>query len=170
MRRPSPIRLAAACLVLVTQAACGGDAFPWAGAPGPVADETAIALHQLVNEARATARSCGTFGAFAGAPPLALEPRLTRAAQLHAEDMRASGRLSHTGSDGSSLAERVERQGYAWATAGENVAYGQPTPESVVEAWLGSDGHCANLMYGGFTDLGAGEADRFWTLVFARPL
>lgn len=134
-----------------------------------VTDATAIRLHELVNEARATARSCGARGWFDAAPPLALEPRLTRAAQLHSEDMRDTGVLSHTGSDGSGLAERIDRQGYAWGSAGENVARGATAPEAVVTGWLGSDGHCANLMRGGYTDLGAGEAGRFWTLVFAWP-
>lgn len=168
MRRPPPPRLLAACLAVAALTACGGDGLgsPW---PFPTADEIAIALHELVNDARATARSCGAHGWFDAAPPLALEARLTRAAQLHSEDMRESGKMSHTGSDGSTLAQRIDRQGYAWASAGENVAWGHPTPEAVVAGWLGSDGHCANLMHAGFTDLGAGEDGSFWTLVFARP-
>jgi uncharacterized protein YkwD len=175
MRRELLPRLAAAWLALAVLSACAGvaDGFPPPGAPeadpGPVVDATAIALHGLVNEARAVARSCGDEGWFAAAPPLALEARLTRAAQLHAEDMRASGTMSHTGSDGSTFTQRIDRQGYAWAAAGENVASGYGTPEAVVDGWLGSDGHCANLMHGGFADLGAGEAGRFWALVFARP-
>lgn len=166
MRRSTAPRLLAACLVLAALTACGGAGGRW---PFPVVDETAVALHELVNDARATARSCGTRGWFDAAPPLALDPRLTRAAQLHSEDMRATGTMSHTGSDGSTFTQRIDRQGYAWASAGENVARGYPTPEAVVDGWLGSDGHCANLMHAGFADLGAGEADAFWTLVFARP-
>ena len=168
MRRKLLPRLVAAWFAFAALTACGGDGFggPW---PHSVVDETAIALHQLVNDARATSRSCGARGWFDAVPPLALEPRLTRAAQLHAEDMLATGTMSHTGSDGSTFTQRIDRQGYAWASAGENVARGYPTPEAVVDGWLGSDGHCANLMGGGFSDLGAGEADRFWTLVFARP-
>jgi uncharacterized protein YkwD len=165
MRRTRLHRLLIACLALAALAACGA---PWPDAD-PVVDATALTLHRLVNEARATARSCGTGGWFEAAQPLALEPRLTRAAQLHADDMRDSGRMSHTGSDGSGLAERIDRQGYAWGSAGENVAWGHRTPEAVMAGWLGSDGHCANLMHDGFADLGAGESGSFWALVFARP-
>jgi len=161
-------RLLAACLALAALTACGGGGLggPW---PFPVVDETAVALHELVNDARGSGRSCGTRGWFDAAAPLALEPRLTRAAQLHSEDMHDAGAMSHTGSDGSTFTQRIDRQGYAYATAGENVARGYPTPEAVMAGWLGSDGHCANLMHGGFTDLGAGESGAYWTLVFARP-
>ena len=84
-------------------------------------------------------------------------------------DMHDPGVMSHTGSDGSRFSERIDRQGYAYASAGENVAWGYGTPEAVVDGWIASDGHCANMMGDGFTDLGAGEAGRFWALVFARP-
>jgi uncharacterized protein YkwD len=167
MRRKLLPRLVTACLALAVLTACGGGlGGAW---PNLVVDETAIELHELVNDARATGRNCGARGWFDAAPPLALEPRLTRTAQLHSEDMLATGTMSHTGSDGSTFNQRIDRQGYAYATAGENVAYGYPTAGAVVAGWLGSDGHCANLMGAGFTDLGAGEAGRFWTLVFARP-
>ena len=167
MRRQLLTCLVTAWLALNVLTACGGGfGDPW---PHPMIDETAIRLHELVNEARATARSCGSRGWFDAAEALVLEPRLTRAAQLHSDDMHATGVMSHTGSDGSSLTQRLAREGYAYGRAGENVAWGYATPEAVVAGWLGSDGHCANLMGVGFTDLGAGESGRYWTLVFARP-
>ncbi|MFO8150977.1 MAG: CAP domain-containing protein [Trueperaceae bacterium] len=166
MRRTRLPRLVVAWFTLTALVACGA---PWPDPHTEVTDATAIELHRLVNEARASARSCGAHGWFDAAQPLALDPRLTRAAQLHSEDMRDTGTMSHTGSDGSSPAQRIDRQGYAWGSAGENVAWGDPTPEAVMAGWLGSDGHCANLMHEGFRDLGAGEAGAFWTLVFARP-
>lgn len=131
---------------------------------------TPTRLLELVNEARATGRSCGEEGWFDAADPLALDERLVAAAQLHSEDMRAMEEMTHTGSDGSDLADRVDAQGYPWASIAENVAWGHPTPEDVVEGWLASDGHCAAIMGPAFTELGAGEAERYWTLVFARPL
>jgi uncharacterized protein YkwD len=133
------------------------------------ADATAARLLELVNDARAATRGCGALGWHDAAAPLALEQRLGRAAQLHSDDMRATGAMSHVGSDGSTLRQRVDRQGYPWVALGENVGRGYATPESVVNAWLASDGHCANVMDAGFSQLGAGESGRFWTLVFARP-
>ena len=137
--------------------------------PDPEFGATAMRLLELVNEARAEARSCGARGWFDATHPLALEARLVRAAQGHSDDMNANGFFSHTGSDGSSPPDRVTREGYVWAAVGETIARGQSTPERVVDAWLASDGHCAILMSTRYTELGAGEASRYWTLVFARP-
>jgi uncharacterized protein YkwD len=147
----------------------GCAATPPPTADDPTFDATAIRLLELVNEARATGRSCGEEGWFDAADPLALDARLTAAAQLHSEDMRAMEEMTHTGSDGSDLADRVDRQDYDWSSIAENVAWGHPTPEDVVEGWLESDGHCAAIMGPAFTELGAGEDERYWTLVFARP-
>jgi uncharacterized protein YkwD len=156
-----------ALVVVAVLAGCAG-APPDAG-PGGHGDAAATRLLELVNEARATGRSCGGLGWRDAVAPLTLEPRLTRAAQLHSEDMRATGVLSHLGSDGSTPAERVERQGYRWRSVAENVARGYATREAVMGGWLGSDGHCANVMRADVSELGAGEDGRFWTLLFASP-
>ncbi len=137
--------------------------------PVPGAGATPAKLLELVNGARAVGRTCGGRGWFDATHPLALEARLVSAAQGHSDDMNVNGFFSHTGSDGSSPADRVEREGYAWAAVGETIARGHSTPEHVVSAWLGSDGHCAIIMGTVFTELGAGEVSRHWTLVFARP-
>ena len=137
--------------------------------PDPAFGATALRLLELVNEARAEPRACGARGAFDATHPLELEPRLERAAQRHSDDMVNGGFFSHTGSDGSSPAERVAREGYAWAAVGETIAAGHSTPEWAVSAWLASDGHCAIIMGPRFTQLGAGVANLRWTLVFARP-
>ena len=78
--------------------------------------------------------------------------------------------MSHTGSDGSDLRQRATRQGYLWSRLGENVAYGYTTPAGVVTGWLGSPGHCANIMNPDFTELGVGLHGTFWTQLFGRPL
>ncbi len=93
-----------------------------------------------VNEARSAARVCGDT-AFAPTGPLRLETRLSAAAQLHSEDMQATGTLSHVGSDGSSVVERAERQGYQWSKLAENVAWGYEAVDEVVAGWLSSPGH-----------------------------
>jgi len=125
-------------------------------------------LLSLVNEARRTPRSCGAT-AYAAAAPLALDARLTRAAQCHSEDMQSTGTFSHTGSDGSSPGDRAAAQGYAWSRIGEDIASGFGSPASVMDAWLNSPGHCANIMDPTFQDLGTGVAGTYWTLDFAAP-
>ena len=137
-------------------------------APAPISGPVAV-LYDLVNAARAEQRSCGTEGVFAAAAPLTLDARLMAAAQKHSADMHQHGFMSHIGSDGSTLRQRVEREGYAWRRLSENVAWGYAMPEGVMAAWLGSDGHCANIMDPQVSELGLGLEGVRWTQVFAKP-
>ena len=130
---------------------------------------------ELVNEARSRSRRCG-WKRFAAAPALVLSESLQRAAAVHARDMAYRSVLGHGGSDGSSPAERATRAGYAWRTIGENIASGQATPVQVVEEWVKSPYHCANLMSADFTEMGvAFAADAksaggiYWAQVFGAP-
>jgi uncharacterized protein YkwD len=130
---------------------------------------------ELVNQARAQPRRCGGRQ-YAAAAPLRWSAPLGRAAAAQARDLAARGVLSHSGRDGSTAGERVSRAGYAWRAVGENVAAGQRTAEEVVQSWLGSPGHCANVMNADFAEMGvafatnaAAEAGIFWAQVFAAP-
>jgi uncharacterized protein YkwD len=109
----------------------------------------------------------------AGLPPLDVSPVLTAVAQAHADDMAARRRMSHRGSDGSSPFRRMERAGYRFARAAENVAYGQRSVGEVMAAWTGSAGHRRNLL-GRFTEIGAaaatdGSGTRAWCVTFGTP-
>ncbi|MFO7546529.1 MAG: CAP domain-containing protein [Trueperaceae bacterium] len=157
--------LALAVLIGLSLAACSTSAVTTPGT-GNVGITAALLLE--VNDARASTRRCGTQ-TFATAAPLRLEARLTAAAGAHSQDMHDHGFMSHTGSDGSDVVRRVERQGYTWSALAENVAAGFTSPEDVVAAWLGSPGHCINIMNPAYTELGPGNAGVFWTLVFGRP-
>ncbi|WP_197064926.1 CAP domain-containing protein [Leptolyngbya sp. KIOST-1] len=107
------------------------------------------------------------------AAPLVLNEKLTAAAQRHAQDMATSRRMSHTGSDGSTMRSRIDATQYRWSTIGENVAMGQPTPAAVMRAWMNSPGHRQNILNPAFTELGVGQATGggriYWAQVFARP-
>lgn len=108
-----------------------------------------------------------------GASPLVLNDQLTQAAQRHAQDMATSGRMGHTGSDGSTLGSRLDDTQYLWSTIGENVAMGHPTAAAVMAGWMSSPGHRQNILNPAFTELGIGSAvgagHLYWTQVFARP-
>lgn len=136
---------------------------------------TARRILALVNEARAGSRRCGDE-TFPARGRLTLDSRLDAAAQGHATDMARANYFSHTGRDGSTVGDRVTRQGYAWSRVGENIAAGYRTPEDVVAAWLDSEGHCRNIMSGDFTQLGVGRATNsasrfgiYWVQNFATP-
>jgi uncharacterized protein YkwD len=95
----------------------------------------------------------------AGCGPLAIHSALNTAAQGHADDMAANGYFSHTSQDGRSLADRISQAGYSYQTAGENIARGQPSATEVMDAWMNSSGHRANILNCSFEDLGVGYTE-----------
>lgn len=128
-----------------------------------------------MNRYRAAGANCGTRGDFDPQPPLTWNQKLALAAQAHSDDQFEMNRMTHTGSDNSSLGDRIKRAGYEYTAASENVASGFfGSVEGLAEAWMNSDGHCANMMDGRFTEMGiaATRVDTgggFWTLKLARP-
>ncbi|MFJ8542734.1 CAP domain-containing protein [Streptomyces sp. NPDC093586] len=104
----------------------------------------------------------------AGCSPVTVNADLTEAAQAHSEDMAAGRTMSHTGSDGSSPADRITSAGYDWRSYGENVAYGYETPEKVMAGWMSSPGHRENILNCGFKEIGVGLAQpgSYWTQDF----
>ncbi|MFE0786777.1 CAP domain-containing protein [Streptomyces mutabilis] len=125
------------------------------GAGGPEAQVLA-----LVNEERAAA----------GCSPVTANDRLTRAADDYSDVMASSGVMSHTGPDGSTMTTRVEAAGYQWSTLGENIARGQADAASVMESWMNSPGHRANILNCSFEELGVGvhfgDGGPWWTQNF----
>ena len=163
-----------ATLLLLTftfLAACDAVDLPTPPAPAPSAPPTVFAteLLGLVNEARARGHDCDAEGVFAATGAVTLEPRLTGAAQAHAEDMNAKNYFSHTGQDGSNIGARVDRAGYAWRLVGENIGSGYTDAATVTKDWLESDGHCANLMKPDYEHMGVGKSGEVWVQVFGRP-
>lgn len=130
-----------------------------------------------VNAYRRKGATCGANGSFPAAPDLVWNAALTQAAVAHSDDMVAGNFFSHTGSNGSTVGTRVTAAGYAWRGVGENIAAGQGTVTAVVDGWMKSDGHCANLMNAAYRDIGvacvAGNANTsyrtYWTQDFGTP-
>src|SRR5262245_62107565 len=100
---------------------------------------------ELVNAARSRPRRCGTER-FDAAAPLRIAVERNEAAARHARDMARKKFFEHEGSDGSQPKDRVRRADYQSRLTGENIALGAESAEEVVEGWLGSPGHCANIM------------------------
>jgi len=158
----------------------GNDAWIILAAPflPPLAEqvgELEALVISLVNDARSRALRCGDR-LMAAAPPVRANGRLRAAAAAHAKDMAGLSFFSHTGSDGSQVAERARRSGYAWRTVGENIAAGQMTAEAAMQGWIKSPSHCANLMQPGYTEMGLAfavnpqsESGVYWVQVFGLP-
>jgi uncharacterized protein YkwD len=132
-------------------------------------------LLKLVNTARANGRGCGNEY-YEAVPPLHWSAKLGAAALAHSRDMAEHKYFGHKGSNGNTVEARAQDEGYLWLSIGENVATGRARPEQVVEGWLSSPGHCANIMNGAFTEMGAAysvnpKSDTiiYWTQVFGRP-
>lgn len=114
----------------------------------------------LVNKERASA----------GCSPLTSNAKLTEAADDYSDVMARSGVMSHTGPDGSTMAGRVDAAGYAWSTLGENIARGQSDAAAVMDAWMNSPGHRANILNCSFKEIGVGvhfgDGGPWWTQNF----
>ncbi|RMO05667.1 Allergen V5/Tpx-1 related protein [Pseudomonas cichorii] len=129
-------------------------------------------LLELINTARAQPRQCGTQ-AFNATTPLTWNATLATAAEGHTRSMANNSFFDHKGRDGSTPGDRAELAGYIAQQIGENIAAGQDTTRKVVDGWLASPGHCANLMNPGFRELGAAyaidpksDAGIYWTAMF----
>ena len=76
--------------------------------------------------------------------------------------------FEHTGSDGSDVAFRVERTGYNYQTAGENLAIGVNTIDGAMAGWIKSPGHCATLMGSQYQDFALATDGNLWVAVFGK--
>lgn len=127
------------------------------------AHEYELRVLELVNEERAK-RSLS---------PLSWSDELAEVARAHSEDMLKRNFFSHTNPDGKSPFDRMRAYGISYRSAGENIAAGQKTPEAVVEAWMNSEGHRANILNSSYTKLGVGYVSgngaygTYWTQNFA---
>ncbi|MFJ4366306.1 CAP domain-containing protein [Streptomyces chartreusis] len=129
-------------------------------APGDL-PRTAAEVVDLTNRERARA----------GLRPLAADPALSAAAQSYSADMAARAFYSHTSPEGTQPWDRAAAAGSRMRAIGENIACGQRSPAEVVEGWMNSPGHRANILKRDFTHIGigfagGGPAGTYWTQLF----
>lgn len=106
-----------------------------------------------------------------GLAPLKFDEKMGQAALVRAKETEQV--FSHTRPDGRNFSTALTEAGVSYLSAGENIAYGQKTPEQVVEGWMNSPGHRANIMNTGFTRIGVGYYQsaagvNYWTQLFAN--
>lgn len=103
-----------------------------------------------------------------GLSNLAMSTKLNQAAQVRA--VETTKKFEHTRPDGSSCFTVLEEFNISYFRCGENIAYGQATPKDVVNAWMNSQGHRANIMNSKFTTIGIGcynyNGSYYWTQLF----
>ena len=128
---------------------------------------------RLVNQARSKDRACGDQF-YPAVSTLRWNNKLVRAARTHTVDMATNNFFDHRGSDNSIAESRIQKAGYRWVTAGENLAGALETSKEVVNKLLRSPTHCTIIMNPQFREMGAAcqnNADSdlilYWTQVFA---
>lgn len=126
--------------------------------------EFANRVLELVNIERANA----------GVAPLVLDEALCNAANMRAIEMDRTGEFSHTRPGGRECFTVVDYCNIGYMMCGENIAAGQPTPEEVMNSWLGSAGHKANILSPEYTKIGLGYSTggggtygHYWAQEFA---
>lgn len=124
------------------------------------ASSYAAQVVRLVNEERAKE----------GLSALTIDAGLEAAGNVRAKEIVSS--FSHTRPNGSSFATAIQEQGVSYRSSGENIAWGQRSPEEVVDAWMNSPGHRANIMNAKFTRIGVGHyqngaGTNYWAQLFA---
>jgi uncharacterized protein YkwD len=162
-------------------------AAPSTGAPPPASAPSSASLPsgncaqiksvqealETLNQARAVGRNCGaTF--FPAAPALVWNDQLAQAAFAHTQDMATRNFFAHTNPDGETPFDRTAKAGFGRFT-GENIAAGYSTQAAVMQGWLNSPGHCANIMRQSYKQYaiacatparGAADFSTYWTQSF----
>lgn len=95
---------------------------------------------------------------------------LSRVARYKSQDMKDNNYFSHTSPVYGSPFEMMKNFGISYRSAAENIAKGQSTPQAVVNAWMNSSGHRANILNASYTHIGVGyvKSGNYWTQMFIR--
>ena len=132
-------------------------------------------LLEAINTARAKPQQCGTQ-AMAATSPLVWNATLAETAQGHSRAMANQNFFDHIDRDGRTPGDRADLAGYSGQRIAENIAAGLDSPRKVLDGWLTSPGHCANLMNPQLHELGAAyatdpksDAGIYWTAMFGSP-
>lgn len=113
---------------------------------------------RLVNEVRAEN----------GLAPLTVNWELSRVARYKSQDMKDKGYFSHTSPTYGSPFQMIRNFGLSYRTAGENIARGYATPQAVMDGWMNSPSHKANILKASYKQIGVGYVAQgsYWTQQF----
>ena len=106
-----------------------------------------------------------------GLKPLTLNKELSNVANIKSRDMIEKGYFDHTSPTYGSPFDMMKKFNISYNTAGENIAMGQKTPSEVMNSWMNSSGHRANILNSTYTELGVGiqkdsNGTIYWTQMF----
>ena len=134
------------------------------GNAASIQDDSAALFYEqqvinMVNEERAKK----------GLSALTIQNDLTLAAEVRARELEQL--FAHTRPDGRNCFTALDDIGIPYSSVGENIAYGYTTPSNVMEGWMNSPGHRANIMNAGYKKIGVGfwqdeYGRQYWTQIF----
>ena len=103
-----------------------------------------------------------------GLNPLISDWELSRVARYKSQDMKDNNYFSHTSPVYGSPFNMMKKIGISYKTAAENIAKGQKTPQAVVNSWMNSSGHRANILNPSYKKIGVGyvASGNYWTQMF----
>ncbi|MGM7680697.1 CAP domain-containing protein [Cytobacillus sp. Hm23] len=103
-----------------------------------------------------------------GLSALKIDESLSKVARTKSADMQSNKYFDHNSPTYGSPFDMMKKFGITYKSAGENIAYGQKTPQDVVNAWMNSEGHRKNILNSSFTHIGVGyvEQGNYWTQMF----
>ena len=128
--------------------------------------EDDVSLNDQPDELRSFVQLMNQHRKDRGCPELIWDSSLAGVAQAHSEDMARNNYFSHTNLEGQSPFDRMRARGITYRSAAENIAWGQSTGQHVLQSWLNSSGHRANIENCNYTRHGVGLAQTRWTHVF----
>lgn len=139
------------------------------GTPDTEEPDTDVSDGELSSQAAAVLSLVNKERAKEGLPALKIDAKVTKAANVRAREIKKS--FSHTRPDGSSYSTALKEQGVSYRMSGENIAWGQKTPEQVMNAWMSSSGHRANIMNKNYKNIGIGYYEdekgvKYWVQLF----
>jgi uncharacterized protein YkwD len=169
--RASPVLFCAPLLVACANLPIpvpGPSSSPTAGGSSTTASPASVAADVVAYTNNARARN--------GLPPLATSSKLMEAARIHAQQMAQYQQADHTisGAQYPDFLSRLRAVGYSYSNAAENVAWNQRDAQSVVNGWMNSSGHRANILDPSLKEIGAAMArssrgEPYWIQVFGTP-
>ena len=131
-------------------------------------------IPEVTSTEKEVARLVNVERAKNGLPALTYNWELARVARYKSQDMINKNYFNHTSPTYGSPFNMMKAFGIRFTAAGENIAYGQRTAQEVMNGWMNSPGHRANILSRNFTQIGVGYAKNpsgtiYWTQMFIHP-
>ena len=145
---------------------------PPAPAPAPVENNTGVSSSNLSYEQKVV-ELVNVERQKAGLPALKMDSEISNVARAKSKDMAVNNYFAHQSPTYGSAGDMLKQFGISWYAWGENIAAGQRTPEIVVNAWMNSSGHRANILSSNFSKIGVGYVTNssgrpYWTQIFTN--